>query len=295
MDSLTVRSASGGVIEVLVYGDQVGLPLVYHHGTPAAAVPFPLLDREASSRGLRVISYSRPGYGESSPRRAGTVADDTGEVVEVLRHLGVDGFVTLGWSGGGPRALACAASMPDRCLAAATLAGVAPFAAEGLDWFAGMGQENLDELGAADQGVEPLDAFLTVAAAGLREVSGAQIADGMGELVSGVDKAALTGELADHVAAAFRHAMRHGISGWRDDDLAIVQSWGFDLSSVTVPVSIWQGAADRMVPFTHGQWLAAHVAGARARLLPEEGHISLVMQVGRMLDDLLLSRHDAGR
>jgi pimeloyl-ACP methyl ester carboxylesterase len=83
-----------------------------------------------------------------------------------------------------------------------------------------------------------------------------------------------------------RRALSNGIDGWLDDDLAFVKPWGFDLDSIRVPVSIWQGAHDRMVPFSHGEWLAAHVPGARVHLYDDEGHISLVQQLPRILDDL---------
>ena len=74
------------------------------------------------------------------------VAEDT---AAVLDELGTDTFVTVGWSGGGPHALACAAALPGRCLAAASIAGVAPYAAKGLDWLAGMGPENVAEFGSS--------------------------------------------------------------------------------------------------------------------------------------------------
>jgi pimeloyl-ACP methyl ester carboxylesterase len=89
------------------------------------------------------------------------------------------------------------------------------------------------------------------------------------------------------VARILRRALSAGTAGWYDDDLAFVKPWGFDLAAITVPVSIWQGAHDRMVPFAHGEWLAAHVAGARAHLHDDEGHISLVQQMPRILDDLV--------
>jgi pimeloyl-ACP methyl ester carboxylesterase len=102
-----------------------------------------------------------------------------------------------------------------------------------------------------------------------------------------VDRSALTGEFAETVARMVRRALSNGIAGWFDDDLAFVKPWGFDLSQITVPTSIWQGAHDRMVPFGHGEWLAAHVPGARAHLSPDEGHVSLVQQLPRILDDLV--------
>lgn len=282
-----VTTPDGGSLEVLLAGPEAGFPVLFHVGTPSGAVPFPLLERAATERDLRTICYSRPGYGRSTPRSHGTVADDVTDMRAVLDHLGVDEFVTLGWSGGGPRALACAALLPGRCRAAATLAGVAPHDADGLDWLAGMGQENLDEFAAAARGEVALEEWLNLHGSALFTVTPDQVAAVLGDLASEVDRKALSGELAEFLVAAGRHAGRQGVSGWRDDDLAIMRGWGFDLGAVTVPVSIWQGAQDRMVPFAHGEWLAENVAGARAHLYDDEGHISLVMQLGRILDDLV--------
>jgi pimeloyl-ACP methyl ester carboxylesterase len=287
-----VVSGDGRELEVLVDGPAEGLALVVHLGTPSAAVEFEQLTGPAGERGLRTVVWSRPGYAGSTPQPGRSVADVTGDVQAVLAKLGHDRFVTLGWSGGGPHALACAALLPARCVAAATLAGVAPHEADGLDWLAGMAPENVDEFGAARAGVEALTAYLSEEAVALSAVTADRIAGSMGELASDVDRAAMTGEFAEFLARSFRGAVSTGIAGWRDDDLAFVRPWGFALSDITVPVAVWQGAEDRMVPYAHGEWLAAHIPGATAHLYPEEGHLSLVGQLDRILDDLLAN---AGR
>jgi pimeloyl-ACP methyl ester carboxylesterase len=284
---LTVRAAGGRDLEVLVDGPQGGTVLLFHSGTPSAAVRNPLITNPAAKRGLRVVCYSRPGYASSTPSPGRSVADAAEDVEAILDALAAERFLTLGWSGGGPHALACAALLSERCLAAATIAGVAPYGAAGLDWLSGMGQDNIDEFGAALEGEVAVSEFLEKAAADLAQVTGPVLADALGGLASGVDKAALTGELADVLAESFRRSVSTGIAGWRDDDLAFTRPWGFELKSMRVPVAIWQGARDLMVPFDHGRWLAANVAGAQSRLLDDEGHISLLNHIDRILEDLV--------
>jgi len=284
---LTVRAAGGRDLEVLVDGPEGGTALLFHNGTPTAAVRNPHVVNPAAKRGLRTVTYSRPGYADSTPQHGRSVADAAQDSEAILDALGADQFLALGWSGGGPHALACAALLPERCLAAATLGGVAPYGAAGIDWFAGMGPENVDEFGAAVKGEEPLTVFLEQAAGELRDVTGDQLAQALGGLASDVDKTALTGEFAEVLAESFRRAVSNGIAGWRDDDLAFMRPWGFDLKSIRVPVAIWQGGQDRMVPIDHGRWLAANVPGAQSRLLDDEGHLSLVNHVDRILEDLV--------
>ena len=288
----------GRTIDMLIVGPSDGLPLVLHEGTPAGLVLYPPAVQAASIRGLQVILAARPGYERSTPRSGRRVVDVAADTAAVLDDLGADTFVTLGWSGGGPHTLACAAALPGRCLAAASIAGVAPYGANGLDWLAGMGPENVAEFEAAVRGEAALTEFLDRMTGLMATLTGASVAESLGGLVTDADKAALTGEYADHVAAALSAAMNAGIAGWRDDDLAFVQNWGFSLgwdsptppggTSKAAPVAIWQGDQDKMVPFTHGQWLAANIPGARAHLLPGEGHLSLtVSSFDRILDDLL--------
>jgi pimeloyl-ACP methyl ester carboxylesterase len=283
---MDVDFPDGRRLEVRVGGPETGTPLVFHYGTPSGAELFPPMVEAAARHGLRTVVYSRPGYRTSTPQPGRTVADAATDTAAILDALGAGTFVTLGWSGGGPHALACAALLPDRCTAAASLAGVAPYTASGLDWLAGMGAENVEEFGAAAAGEQALTSYLEPFAAELAKIQASDIAQALGDLVSDVDRRAITGEYAEFLAASFRAAVSTGIAGWRDDDLAFVRDWGFPLRGDRV--AVWQGGQDRMVPFTHGEWLAANLAGARVHLLPDEGHLSLVVGwFDQILDDLV--------
>jgi pimeloyl-ACP methyl ester carboxylesterase len=281
-------TADGRDIEYLTAGSPDGLPLVVHEGTPMGLVLNPRLASAAVERGLRVVQAARPGYEDSTPRPGRTVADAAGDTAALLDALGAGRYVSIGFSGGGPHTLACAALAPERCLGAASVAGVAPFGAAGLDFTAGMGPENVAEFGAAVQGPEALTPYLEKEAAGLRDVTGEQVTASLGGLISGADAAVITGEYGEGLAQGLRGALRNGIAGWRDDDLAFVAGWGFPLGDAAGRTAIWQGDQDNMVPFAHGQWLAAHIPDARVHLRPGAGHLTMTVTIiGAILDDLL--------
>jgi pimeloyl-ACP methyl ester carboxylesterase len=215
------------------------------------------------------------------------VADCAPDVAAIADRLGLERLHVVGWSGGGPHALACAALLPGLVRSAATLAGVAPWGVEGLDWLDGMADENRDEFGAALEGAAALERLLGRAAENVREQHGDPVADALGGLVTDVDRRALSGPLADYLALLFREGVSTGIWGWFEDDLAFVRDWAFPLDVITVPVTVWQGRQDAMVPYGHGEWLASHVPGARAMLLEDEGHLSLVGRFGDIVADLV--------
>jgi pimeloyl-ACP methyl ester carboxylesterase len=272
----------GRTMEYLVEGPDDGLPLVMHHGTPGGAINRELL----FPPGVRLVMISRPGYATSTPNPGRDVAAAAADTAAVLDAAGIAEFVTAGWSGGGPHALACAALLPGRCLAAATIAGVAPYDADGIDWLAGMGEENVVEFGAALAGTDQLEAFLTEAAPAFVNVQPADIVAAFGDLISEVDKQTLQDGFADYLAESMRHALSGGIAGWRDDDLAFCKPWGFTPEDIQRPVSLWQGDQDRMVPFEHGRWLASRMPTAEVHLVPGEGHISLITRLDQIVDTL---------
>jgi pimeloyl-ACP methyl ester carboxylesterase len=283
-----VRVADGRDIEFLTAGPEGGLPLVVHEGTPMGLVLNTRLADAAAQRGLRIVQAARPGYEGSTPRPGRGVADVVPDTAAVLDALGADTYVSIGFSGGGPHTLACAALAPGRCLGAASVAGVAPYGAEGLDFLAGMGPENVEEFSLAVRGSQALTPFLDKEAEALRGITGEQIAAALGGLISGADAAVITGDYADKLAAGLRGALREGIAGWHDDDLAFTADWGFPVDALSGRAAIWQGDQDNMVPFAHGQWLAAHVPGARVHLEPGAGHLTMtVTAIDRILDDLL--------
>jgi len=281
---------AGGVLDVAVAGPEDGIPLVFHHGTPNSLILFEPFIEATVKRGLRYLSYSRPGYGNSTRKPGRKVADCSRDTVEIIDQLGVDRFFVIGWSGGGPHALACAALLPQRVIAASTIASIAPWGSQNLNWLAGMGKENIEEFNAALAGPDELRLFLERVGPEFAQVTGEQIIAAFGDLVGDVDKAALTGEFGAFLAHNVREALHNGFWGWFDDDIAFISDWGFDLTLINVPVTVWQGAKDQMVPFAHGQWLAEHLPAVQARLLPEHGHLSLAVgSFSKILDDLIAS------
>jgi pimeloyl-ACP methyl ester carboxylesterase len=286
--TMNLRLPDGRSLDVFLDGPQTRVPLVFHDGTPGAGLPFlPFVDALAE-RGLRYVSFSRPGYGSSTRRAGRSVLDEVQDTEAVLKAIGAERCYVIGWSGGGPHALACAARMPGQVIAAATIGGVAPYPAEGLDWMAGMGAENIEEFGAALAGSEQLGSYMDRAAPELQVVTPEHLADAFGDLIDEVDRGSLTGAFSVWMADGFREALRTGYWGWFDDDIAFTRPWGFDLDEIEVPAFVWQGGHDRMVPFAHGEWLAAHIPGARPRLLEEHGHLSLAVDsIPRIIDELL--------
>lgn len=257
------------IVDVTVEADRP--LLVYHHGTPGAGPITADLLRPARARGFRTVELVRPGYGGTRlPGRS--VADNAKLTAALVSHLGAERFASCGWSGGGPHTLADVQLLAN-CVAAVCIAGVAPYDEPGIDFLAGMGQDNLDEFGAA---LEPpkLEAYLAAAATELANVTNATMREAMGSLLPPVDLAHLE-DSPDDIAAPLRWSVALGIWGWFDDDIAFTRPWGFDLRAISKPVVVLQGSADLMVPFAHGQWLVEVIPGVTAKLGAGEGHLSI--------------------
>ena len=282
-----VRLPDGRRLDLRVSGPAGGFPLVFHHGTPGAATPYRVLERAAYARGLRLVTTSRPGYGDSTPQPGRSVVDVVADTAAVLAAIGAGRCLIAGWSGGGPHALACGARLAATA-AVLVIAGIAPYGAAGLDYMAGMGYDNIVEISTALKGEHPLRPYLLDQREQLKDATDADLVASLDTVLPDVDRAVLTGEFGEDDAANFREALRTGVEGWLEDDIAITRPWGFGLEEISVPVMIWQGSADLMVPFSHGQWLASQLPGASAHLEEGEGHLSVALgALDRMLDELV--------
>jgi pimeloyl-ACP methyl ester carboxylesterase len=239
------------------------------------------------ARGLRLVTASRPGYGASTRLVNRRVVDVVTDTAEVLDWLGSDRCLIAGWSGGGPHALACAARLQG-VAGALVISGVAPYGAQGLDWMGGMGEENVIEFGESLQGEDALRTYLESHFDDLRAVSVEGIIASMTSILPAVDQAVITDEFGEDLATQIHEALRVSVDGWLDDDLAFTKAWGFELSEIATPTTIWQGEVDLMVPFNHGTWLASHVPGTSAHMESGEGHLSIGLgALDRMLDELV--------
>jgi len=287
-DVTFIELADGRLLDFRVSGSPDATPFVMQHGTPGSLVAFRKVEQAVHRRGLRMVTFSRAGYGGSTRNRGRRVADVTSDLEALLDHLGAARCVTLGWSGGGPHALAAAALLPGRVAGATTIAGVGPYGQDGLDFLAGMGEANIEEFGAAIAGEAMLGPALEQGAAELRGAGPAELLESLASLLPEVDVAAQQGEVGEDLNANFAEAVRTGATGWIDDDLAFVSPWGFEPAEISVPTFLWQGDADLMVPVAHGRWLADRIPGVVGHLLAGEGHVSVFAnRIDEVLDELV--------
>jgi pimeloyl-ACP methyl ester carboxylesterase len=244
--------------------------VLWHNGSPHTGALLPPIVALAAERGLRVVTYARPSYGSSTSKPGRTVADAAADVRAIADELGLDRFLVLGASGGGPHALACAALLPDRVTGVATFASPAPDAPD-IDWLAGMHAPGA----------------LTAARDGRAARARFAETDAFDEAIfTPADWAALGREWGA-VGQDAGAAEADGPDGLIDDDVAFARPWGLDLGAIRARVILAQGVDDRVIPRQHGEWLAAHVPGAELWLREGEGHVSIMDAIPAALDRLV--------
>ncbi len=284
-----IQTADGRTLGVHEDGDPDGLPVIVHHGTPAAGMLYAPHVALAREQGIRLVGYDRPGYASSTRAPNRRIADCVADVMRIVEVLDLARFATWGVSGGGPHALACAALCDERLLATASLAAVAPFDADSIDWLEGMGEDNHIEFGATLEGEEALRAYCEPAAAEMKAAEAEELVQVLETLLGPEDQSVLTGGLAEYLLACDRHGLADGVEGWLDDDFAFVEPWGFEVGTIDSPVLLLHGEDDRFVPVSHGHWLADHIPGAEVRIRRDDGHLTLIERHMREVNEWLLS------
>jgi pimeloyl-ACP methyl ester carboxylesterase len=258
----------------LTCGDASGRPVFYCHGFPGSRLEVLLADRIAVQKGIRLIGVDRPGYGLSDARPGRSLRDWADDVTELADRLGIERFSILGVSGGGPYAVACACRLRDRLLAVGIVCSLAPITARGiLRGMTGFNRFGLRLAAATPQLVKPL--FLPIAA--LLKHRPQRVLSSIARRAGQPDRWVLSRpEIRETMCLSFREAMRVGLSGAVRDVVLYSREWGLHLMEITVPVNLWHGEKDRIVPPAMGRWLAANIPGCRARFYSEEGHFSLI-------------------
>ncbi|MEU8323728.1 alpha/beta hydrolase [Nonomuraea sp. NPDC048881] len=257
----TVITRDGRALAVEQWGVPDGTPVFYLHGTPVGRLARHPDDSLYTRLGIRLITFDRPGLGGSTPLPGRRVVDGADDVAAVADALGLDEFAVYGVSGGGPHALAFAARHPGRAVRVASLAALAPRDAEGLDWTAGMMEGNRRSAAVALQDRDAMIAHLGADSSGPPQLPP-------------FEAAVLTRpEVSAMLAAAYAEAVRPGLGGWADDVIALFgRPWGVDPAAITVPVRLWHGELDGVVPVAHARWLAARIPTATLTVQPDAGH-----------------------
>ena len=288
-----VRTADGRRLSTQVYGDPDGRPVFLLHGTPGSRLgPHPrsaVLHR----MGVRLISFDRPGYGESDRLEGRRVADVAADLLAIADAHDLEQFSVVGRSGGGPHALACAALLPDRIVRAAVLVGIAPHGADGLDWFDGMAQSNVTEYTVAANGYADIVAHTREVASAVRANPASLIARLQAELPDPDRRVVADHGIRSMLIETYAEALRSSDYGWIDDALAFCSPWGFDPATVRVPVLLWHGASDVFSPASHARWLADRIPSAAVVVQAGAAHFGALDVLPDILRWLSAGRPDA--
>ena len=266
----------GRTLTFAEWGDPAGFPVFSLHGTPGSRFARHYDESVYADVGARVITYNRPGYGESERHRGRRIVDCADDVAALADTLGIDQFSVLGGSGGAAHALAVAARLPDRVSRATCAVGLAPYDAVDFDWFEGMDAFNVRLFGLALQGEDALVPEIEREAAEALERVAIDPAKFVGDEVklSEADRAELARtERHEVMRQSISEALRNGVWGWVDDDLCFARPWGFDVAEIRVPTQVVYGTSDVLVPPRHGEWLASHIPGADAVINQDRGHM----------------------
>ncbi|MFE2943621.1 alpha/beta fold hydrolase [Streptomyces sp. NPDC059255] len=282
-----VRAADGRHLMVERLGDPRGRPVFLLHGTPGSRLGPAPRGMVLYQRGMQLIAFDRPGYGGSDRLEGRSVGDVAQDVATIADALGLDRFAVAGRSGGAPHALACAALMPDRVTRAAALVPLAPWDADGLDWFEGMAPSNVAEYSTAARDPAGVAARLIPRAEAIRKNPVRLLDDLRRELTDSDRMVVSDAGLRMMLLRNYQEGLSDSAYGWIDDAVAFASPWGFDPADIRTPVLLWHGEQDVFSPVGHARWLGERIPGATVVLEPAAAHFASLHALPRSLTWLL--------
>jgi pimeloyl-ACP methyl ester carboxylesterase len=282
-----VRVADGRQLMVERQGDPRGRPVFLLHGMPGSRLGPAPRGMVLYQRHMQLITYDRPGYGGSDRLPGRRVMDVAEDVRTIADSLGLERFAVAGRSGGAPHALACAALMPDRVTRSAALVSLAPWDAEGLDWFDGMAPSNVLAYSRAAADPDGLAESFISRSAEIRQ-DPVRLLDDLRQELTDSDRIVVNDAgIRMKLLANYREGLRTSAYGWIDDAIAFSRPWGFDPADITCPVMLWHGVKDVFSPVGHSRWLAGQIPGATAVLEPAAAHFDALAVLPDVLNWLL--------
>ncbi|MFE7754716.1 alpha/beta fold hydrolase [Streptomyces sp. NPDC057429] len=288
-----VRVADGRHLMVERQGDPHGRPVFLLHGMPGSRLGPAPRGMVLYQRKMQLIAYDRPGYGGSDRLAGRRVVDVVEDVRTIADSLGLEHFAVVGRSGGAPHALACAALMPDRVTRSAALVGLAPWDAEGLDWFDGMAASNVLAYSTAAADPDGLAESFISRSAEIRQDPVRLLDDLRRELTDSDRIVVNDAGIRTMLLANYREGLRTSAYGWIDDAIAFCRPWGFDPADITGPVMLWHGEKDVFSPVGHTRWLAGRIPDVTAVMEPTAAHFDALSVLPSVLNWLLDEREAA--
>jgi pimeloyl-ACP methyl ester carboxylesterase len=285
-EDLRLRLSDGRTLGFAEYGAPDGEPLFVFHGSPGSRLQVRAAHGPALARGIRIVAPDRPGLGLSTRLPGRRIADWANDVRVLADALGIARFAVIGISGGGPYVAACAWGLPERITRAGIISGVAP-PAPGSGLGSGLRRRERVVLGLALRTPWLLRAAMTVGATPSRRWTEHLFA-GARALASPADRAILERpEIAACLMAGMKEAFRQGGLGAAEELLLLTRPWTFRPEEIRVPVRLWHGDADGVVPVAMGRYLAAAIPDCRAEFIPGAGHYLVFDRIGPCLDAMI--------
>ena len=274
--SNSLKLSDGRSIEYIDNGVSSKSALILHHGTPTSMTVWNTWLAAAAEEGVRAIAFTRPGYAGSDRKVDHRIIDSNDDLDQILNQLEVENFVSIGWSGGGPYALA--SGLLKRCTGVQLIASVSPYDAEDFDWFKDQTPEMVEEAKVSAKSLEDCLAFKEGYYTDLRDMTAEQLLVEYEKRSSFKTFEAAYREFSKDLCFSMHDALRDGALGYAEDEFAFLRNWGFECTDIRVPVVIWQGLDDKSVSPHMAKWLNSNTFNPTLELLDDQHHGSIMVE-----------------